>query len=401
MTASSLLASVLFLIALAPPPVNWVDIVPLPDNLQPTEGTLINHDFDEGVFTIGTTDTKKRGKYTSGYLTRLPEGFHEPSDAAWKKWEPVLRAKGWVLKGHSGDTYSLQRIDAGAESWLIVGLAEYQDPKLTLVRIAAKPRLIDLAAPAAKPEPVGDGAEWPFLKAVPGATLEGTTTIDEPLNMTLPGADKEPHLVGRGYVLKQYTPPSTLSKLEFELAYTDALKRAGWTVFPRPAGQDEGEGALRAHYAANGRDIWVSLGRAADDSNTGMSFAVADLGTDDWSKALASQCRLPLYGVTFDFNQSTLRLESAPVLQKAADALTANAALSVEVQGHTDDVGDDAYNMKLSGQRADAVRAWLTQHGIVATRLTSKGYGKTQPLVENSSDANRARNRRVELRCAN
>lgn len=62
MTASSLLASVLFLIALAPPPVNWVDIVPLPDNLQPTEGTLINHDFDEGVFTIGTTDTKKRGK---------------------------------------------------------------------------------------------------------------------------------------------------------------------------------------------------------------------------------------------------------------------------------------------------------------------------------------------------
>jgi outer membrane protein OmpA-like peptidoglycan-associated protein len=207
-------------------------------------------------------------------------------------------------------------------------------------------------------------------------------------------------LVGNGYVLKQYTPPSSLSKLEFELAYSDALKRAGWTVLPRPTGTPEGEGTIRAHYAVKPRDIWVMLGRANDDSNTGMSIAVADLGVEDWSKQLAGSCRLPLYGVTFDFNQSTLKPESDAILQHAAEALTANSALAIEVQGHTDDVGDDAYNVKLSGQRAETVRTWLGAHGIAAQRLTAKGYGKTQPVVENSSDANRARNRRVELKCA-
>ena len=62
-------------------------------------------------------------------------------------------------------------------------------------------------------------------------------------------------------------------------------------------------------------------------------------------------------------------------------------------------VGDDAYNLKLSGQRAETVRDWLAAHGIAAARLTAKGYGKTLPLASNDSDAGRARNRRVDLTC--
>ena len=61
----------------------WAGAVPLPAGVQPTDGTLITHAFDEGSFLVGTAATPKRGKYSSGYLTRLPEGFHEPSDAAW------------------------------------------------------------------------------------------------------------------------------------------------------------------------------------------------------------------------------------------------------------------------------------------------------------------------------
>jgi OmpA-OmpF porin, OOP family len=377
----------------------WANQVSLPAGVQPTDGTLIEREFDEAVFTIGTVETPKRGKFATGYLTRLPEGFHEPSDAAWKKWEPVLRAKGWMLKGHSGDSYSLQRLDASGESWLTVGLAEYQDPRLTFVRVGTKPRPITLAPPAPKPETVGDAAEWPFLKAAAGSTLENTAVVEEPLDVTA-GADREPRLVGRRHLTKQYTPPANFSKLEFELAYADALTRAGWMVLPRRDGVAEGEGVVRAHYAANGRDIWAVLGRGNDDSNTGLGISVADIGADDWSKTLAAACRLPLYGVTFDFNKATIRAESTAVLQKAADALAANPSLRVEVQGHTDDVGDAAYNLALSGQRADAVRAWLAQHGVAAGRMTSKGYGKAQPVVENSSDANRARNRRVELACA-
>lgn len=377
----------------------WVDIVPLPDGVQPTEGTRIDHDYDEATFLVGTAPSAKRGKLTTGYLTRLPEGSHEPTETAWKKWEPALKGAGWVLKGHEGDSYSLQLMNASGESWLRVDLGEYQDPRLTLVRLSGKPRRVNLVAPAAKVEPASDKQEFPFMKGLAGSTLESTAQINEPLDVTS-GTDKEMHLVGNGYVLKQYTPPASLSKLEFELAYIDALKRAGWTVLPRPAGTPEGEGTIRAHYAVKPRDIWVMLGRANDDSNTGMSIAVADLGVEDWSKQLAGQCRLPLYGVTFDFNQSTLKPESDAILQRAAEALTANSGLAIEVQGHTDDVGDDAYNVKLSGQRAETVRTWLGAHGIPAQRLTAKGYGKTQPVVENSSDANRARNRRVELKCA-
>ena len=123
------------------------------------------------------------------------------------------------------------------------------------------------------------------------------------------------------------------------------------------------------------------------------------MGAEDWANALKAHCRLPLYGVTFDTDKATLKAESTSTLEKAAAALAGNATLSVEGQGHTDDVGEDAHNLRLSGQRAEAVRLWPTQHGVGGARLTARGYGKNQPVVENSSDANRARNRRVELSC--
>jgi outer membrane protein OmpA-like peptidoglycan-associated protein len=66
--------------------------------------------------------------------------------------------------------------------------------------------------------------------------------------------------------------------------------------------------------------------------------------------------------------------------------------------GHTDDIGDKAYNHKLSGERAGAVKAWLVAHGFAAARLTTAGHGDTRPLVPNSTDQTHARNRRVELK---
>jgi outer membrane protein OmpA-like peptidoglycan-associated protein len=70
----------------------------------------------------------------------------------------------------------------------------------------------------------------------------------------------------------------------------------------------------------------------------------------------------------------------------------------VEVQGHTDNRGDRALNMRLSQQRAESVRRWLNQHGVEPDRLTAKGYGPTRPLAPNITQQNRARNRRVQFR---
>jgi outer membrane protein OmpA-like peptidoglycan-associated protein len=71
--------------------------------------------------------------------------------------------------------------------------------------------------------------------------------------------------------------------------------------------------------------------------------------------------------------------------------------LSLEVDGYTDSVGGDEYNQKLSEQRGGAVRDYLTQEGMAAGSVTSKGFGKTQPVASNETAAGRQQNRRVEI----
>ena len=77
--------------------------------------------------------------------------------------------------------------------------------------------------------------------------------------------------------------------------------------------------------------------------------------------------------------------------------LTANADWKLRIEGHTDNVGDKAANLKLSTARAAAVAAWLTGKGIDAVRLTTSGLGDTQPVADNTTEEGRARNRRVVL----
>ena len=103
------------------------------------------------------------------------------------------------------------------------------------------------------------------------------------------------------------------------------------------------------------------------------------------------------HGVLFDFNKSTLKPESDPVLQHVQALMAQSPALKLQVQGHTDNVGTDAYNQKLSDDRAAAVVAWLTQHQVKNDRLTSQGYGKTRPVADNNTDEGRAKNRRVDV----
>jgi outer membrane protein OmpA-like peptidoglycan-associated protein len=105
-----------------------------------------------------------------------------------------------------------------------------------------------------------------------------------------------------------------------------------------------------------------------------------------------------LEGVTFETDSANLTETSRPVLDKVAAAMSKYPRLKVEVQGHTDSSGADAHNMKLSQQRADSVRDYLISHGVAADQMTTKGYGETEPIADNSSEEGRAQNRRVVLR---
>ena len=104
-----------------------------------------------------------------------------------------------------------------------------------------------------------------------------------------------------------------------------------------------------------------------------------------------------LQNIQFEFNSSALTEDSQIGIGMLTDFLKRNPDLKVELAGHTDDVGNANYNLKLSSDRAEVVRRALIDHGIEESRLTAHGYGATKPLVPNDSDEHRALNRRTEM----
>ena len=105
-----------------------------------------------------------------------------------------------------------------------------------------------------------------------------------------------------------------------------------------------------------------------------------------------------LEGVNFELNSAELTSTSFVKLDEAVAALKKYPDLRVEVQAHTDNSGEAAYNQYLSDQRAKTVRDYLVSQGIAADRLEAKGYGETAPMADNATREGRAQNRRVELK---
>jgi outer membrane protein OmpA-like peptidoglycan-associated protein len=105
-----------------------------------------------------------------------------------------------------------------------------------------------------------------------------------------------------------------------------------------------------------------------------------------------------LENVFFDFGKASLKKESFPALDELYKSLDFNPTMQIEIAGHTDSVGSDQANLKLSQGRANSVRAYLIKKGIEARRVQAKGYGETQPIASNSTEKGRQMNRRTEVR---
>jgi outer membrane protein OmpA-like peptidoglycan-associated protein len=101
--------------------------------------------------------------------------------------------------------------------------------------------------------------------------------------------------------------------------------------------------------------------------------------------------------VLFDFNKYTLKPGAREKLAKVAGILLAYPGLKIQLEGHTDSIGSDEYNMKLSEQRAFGVRDYLVGQGVPATSLTAVGLGKASPVASNDTASGRQQNRRVEM----
>jgi outer membrane protein OmpA-like peptidoglycan-associated protein len=101
--------------------------------------------------------------------------------------------------------------------------------------------------------------------------------------------------------------------------------------------------------------------------------------------------------ITFAFDSATLQPQFQPVLNNVAQTLNEYNQTVIEVAGHTDSVGSDAYNQKLSVDRANSVAGYLSTRGVSMTRMIVTGAGETRPVASNDTEAGRAQNRRVEI----
>ena len=195
-------------------------------------------------------------------------------------------------------------------------------------------------------------------------------------------------------------------KAEAEVARAEAEKARAEAEKARAEAEVAKQAALVAQQAALAdlERAKAAVGEAekgrlrAEEEKTALRKQLLDqfnliLETRDSARGLI----VNLSDVLFDFSKFTLRPPTREKLAKISGIILAHPGLKLEVEGHTDDVGSDEFNQKLSEQRSDAVRTYLTEQGLNGDLITSVGFGKTVPSVPNTNAANRQKNRRVEM----
>jgi outer membrane protein OmpA-like peptidoglycan-associated protein len=350
--------------------------------------------WDKVTFGRGDHRADRLGRHWS-VSVQVPGPKVNEDDAVLSRVKAAALPAGWTVFWDDTRSSALELhyqkdgVEAWANTYANFGSGTAR-ANWEMIEIAPPPVSLTLAEPSATPEkmPTGEnGGDFPFLTPIPKSVPYGGRDSDAPWSLKWKNSGIA-EIVARGTVDRNYKYPG-LSDLLFGTVYHDALVKAGWDV-----DQAAPNMAIVAHYTRKGRNLWAYLNLGGDS----YVIRVGKEGAPDQLRnGLAKDCHVALYGVLFDFNKSTLQPASDGVLQQVASVMTANAALKIEVQGHTDNVGGDAYNQTLSEARAHSVMVWLNAHGVVAARMTAKGYGKTMPVADNSTDDGRAKNRRVEI----
>ncbi len=127
------------------------------------------------------------------------------------------------------------------------------------------------------------------------------------------------------------------------------------------------------------------------------NFRIAEGGSMNMIGKKFTEARIITHGINFDIDKATIKPESMGTLNMIVQILKDNPDVKFEIDGHTDNTGAAQHNLSLSQQRADAVKAQLISMGVDASRLSSKGFGDTKPIADNSTPEGKANNRRVEF----
>jgi outer membrane protein OmpA-like peptidoglycan-associated protein len=138
-----------------------------------------------------------------------------------------------------------------------------------------------------------------------------------------------------------------------------------------------------------------------DEDRCPEVYSKTNMGCPEIRREIITQVEKAAKAIFFETAKSTIKPISFKSLDAVVRILKADPTLYADIEGHTDNVGDDAYNMTLSQERAESVRAYFVSKGVDANRLTSQGFGETQPVATNESAAGKAQNRRTVIKLRN
>ena len=263
--------------------------------------------------------------------------------------------------------------------------------------------LLMLTVISTQEQDVDGSKDHPMFSRMPGYVIESYDMQD------YGGYDLylEPpkHVEGRYWAITYQVPEGgkKFGPLQIGRNYTDLMvKRGGRRLFEQ---LDAGGGTTVAQLPVGGKNIWLEI----YVSNSGERYELyvieeaameqkVEFTAAELAKMLNETGSVALHNILFDTGKATLRPESTSTLAAIGDLLKTDPALRLEIQGHTDNVGAAAANLKLSQERAASVKTHLVQtYGVDAGRLTTTGFGDTRPVGDNHTEEGRASNRRVEL----
>ncbi|MEL6924644.1 MAG: OmpA family protein [Bacteroidota bacterium] len=179
-------------------------------------------------------------------------------------------------------------------------------------------------------------------------------------------------------------------------AYTD---KEGEFLVCLPLGKDYALNVAKKQYLFHSENFALSNNSQLDKPyllDIALQPIKLDVATDQPSEVTAAK-PVVLKNVFFDTGSNVLQSTSFIELQKLAQLLKENTTLRIQINGHTDDVGSDTDNQKLSENRAKAVYQYLLEQGIPEGQLSYKGFGETQPIADNTTEAGKQANRRTEF----
>ena len=273
-----------------------------------------------------------------------------------------------------------------------------------LLAIAAA-ALFAAPAPALAQQDEEGCKDHPMLSRFPGYYISECAAQDFSAHDFTIAEDAEKRVEGRYWRISYWLKDGEngASPVQLSRNYANALAARGGVKVVEHV--DAAGGTATVRFQASGKSVWVDV----SISNSGEAYAltiVEEAGMEqkveftaaELADALRAKGSVALHGILFDTGKATIKPESAAVLAQVGELLASEAALRLEIAGHTDNVGAKAANQRLSEDRAAAVKAYLVKTFAVADgRLTTAGFGDSRPVADNATEGGRAQNRRVEL----